>query len=450
MLRKVDLQSLVDTHERPFVVIDKSFKIVALNSAYEQSYGTGSLKIIGRTCYEVSHGNSRPCFELGEECPHQQVYQTGEIHSCLHIHCNDHGDNHRVRITVYPIMGDDGETYLGESIHELSEQDNLNDTGVSMVGASPQFLQMMEQLVLSANTDSIVLIQGETGTGKELAASFLHHNSLRTEGPFLTLDCTVLTESLFESEVFGHEHGSFTGTQGKKIGLFELAAGGTLFLDEIGELSTVMQAKLLRVLETGEFRRVGGTKTLHADVRVVCATNRDLLGEVKAGTFREDLYYRIACLSVYLPSLHDRADDIPILAETLLKRICYNRKKSVFLTTEAMSWLQHYSFPGNVRELRNILSSAAAISTGGEIGLNQIQGKLSTNSVPVNSTEQEQLPSTPPAPHPAKMPTSLSELEKQQISKLLDVYAGNRKDVADALGISVRTLYRRLKKLGLR
>ena len=312
-----------------------------------------------------------------------------------------------------------------------------------MVGASPGFLEMTEQLVLAARTDSTVLIQGETGTGKELAASFIHHNSERVNAPFLTLDCTVLTEHLFESEVFGHEKGAFTGSQGKKTGLFELAHGGTLFLDEIGELSPIMQAKLLRVLESGEFRRLGGTRTLYADVRVVCATNRNLVDEVKAGTFREDLFYRIAEFTVYLPNLSERRPDIPILAETLLKRIGNTRNTSLSLTDTAIEWLMNHHFPGNIRELRNTLSAAAALTHDGRIGIDHFQQIQKPHQFMINTTTSK------PAITETKRILALSELEEQQITKLLQVHGGNRKEIADALGISVRTLYRKLKTYGL-
>jgi PAS domain S-box-containing protein len=446
----VDLQSLVETHERPFMVIDKSFTVIAANQAFARSHGLKLGEINGRHCYEVSHNNTRPCYELGEECPHKQVYETHEIHSCLHIHSDEHGQKHRVRVTVYPLQGRDGDVYLGESIQELSEDDSQEDTGISMVGASPQFLQMMEQLVMSAHADTPVLLQGETGTGKELAASFLHHNSKRVDGPFLTLDCTVLTETLFESEVFGHEHGAFTGSQGKKVGLFELANGGTLFLDEIGELSPIMQAKLLRVLETGEFRRVGGTRTLYADVRIVCATNRDLRQEVKAGAFRSDLYYRIAGLAVCLPSLHQRRSDIPVLAATLLRRIGRTRQRQFHLSSDASNWLQAQHFPGNIRELRNILSAAAATCTNSELDTQTLKRVFihHHHSIAENEPLDQGLNVSQPVAEPTQAMT-LCDMERQQITQLLAETGGNRQQVADRLGISVRTLYRKLKKFEL-
>jgi PAS domain S-box-containing protein len=216
MPETIDIQSLVDTHDRPFIVIDRSFTVVALNQAFEKRYGVKAEDARGKPCYEVNHGRHKPCHELGEECPYRQVYETRQTHSCLHNHKDRHGQEHPVRITAYPLTNPAGELYLGETIQELSAEVALKEVGVSMVGASPSFLHMTEKLLQAARTDSPVLLQGETGTGKELAASFLHQNSRRVDKPFLTLDCTVLTEALFESEVFGHEHGAFTGSRGKR------------------------------------------------------------------------------------------------------------------------------------------------------------------------------------------------------------------------------------------
>jgi len=354
-------------------------------------------------------------------------------------------------VTAFPLVDSDGETYVGEVFEDLAGDQSRTETGVSMVGTSAAFLAMMEQLLLAARTDAPVLLQGETGTGKELAASFPHQQSPRAQGPFLTLDCTVLSKGLFESEVFGHERGAFTGSQGKKLGLFELAAGGNLFLDEIGELSPIMQAKLLRVLETGEFRRVGGTQTLYAEVRIVCATNRDLLNEVGAGRFREDLYYRIACLTVALPSLRHRTEDIPLLAHALIERVARARHRQYEFTERALDWLQAQAFPGNIREMRNLLHAALAVSPDGRIDLPQLQQATPGTVSPAAA----ELPrraggSARPGPVLGQRSQALVDLEEQHIARLLREYGGNRCQIADALGISVRTLYRKLKRYGLR
>ena len=448
----IELQSLIDTHDKPFIVIDKAYSIIAINKAFSTIYQTRLDEVIGKPCYQISHKRKRPCSEYGENCPHHQVFTYQQIESCLHIH-NDLNDvQHRVRVAAYPLRGLNNELYLGEIITEIHTDRNTDNSGVSMVGVSPAFLQMIEQLLFAAKSDAPVLLQGETGTGKELAASFLHEQSHRQGGPFLMLDCTVLTESLFESEVFGYEKGAFTGSNGRKTGLFELAHGGTLFLDEIGELPPLMQAKLLRVLESGEFRRIGGTQILSADFRVVCATNRDLLQEVNEGRFREDLYYRLAGVMIHLPSLNERQEDIPLISHTLLNRINQIRNSHFCLTDRASKWLQKRLFPGNIRELRNLLNAVVSSSHNKQIDVDILQRM----SLPLNNhTDKTSLSGhTPPQAKKDEYRTqeqvSLIDLEKRQIKQLLQQFSGNRKKSADALGISVRTLYRKLLKYGIK
>jgi DNA-binding NtrC family response regulator len=262
----------------------------------------------------------------------------------------------------------------------------------------------------------------------------------------------VLTEPLFEAEVFGHAKGAFTGSVGERIGLFEQAHGGTLFLDEVGELPMSQQAKLLRVLETGQYRRVGGRGTRKADVRIVCATNRHLWDRVKEGQFREDLYYRIACLAVRLPPLRERIDDIQVLAPNLLEPISNTMARRFTLTSAATERLKQYNYPGNVRELRNILFIAATHSSNGEIDADILgevfdlhaAGKVQPcQPEPLAEPQEVRKPSAQPAA------TSLHGLEAQHIADLLAQHGGSRKKVAEAMGVSERTLYRKLKRYGL-
>jgi PAS domain S-box-containing protein len=476
----VDLQSVVDSHEQPFVIIDRDFRIVAVNRAYEQAYGSTRDKMVGQYCYQISHQNDRPCFELGEDCPYQTVYQTGKSCSCLHIHYDAEGCSHQVRINAYPLHSA-GELYLGEAIQDLSEPGARRNEQVRMVGQSPVFLRTLEQLKLAAAADAPVLLQGETGTGKDLAANFIHQHSSRCGKPFLTLDCTVLTESLFESEVFGHERGAFTGSVGEKEGLFEVVNGGTLFLDEIGEMPAPLQAKLLRVLETGEFRRVGGHKTLYTNARIICATNRNLASDIESKEFREDLYYRVACLHIQVPSLRERLQDVPLLAETLLEGIAQSTGLQYQLSLDSMIELQTYHYPGNIRELRNILSVAAAQATGTHLNAKNIaevvqcmksrrrgstrrrasdpgieavvNPQASTLRRRVTDFERDAAPRPEKASAPAAAtPTDehiLQNMEAQHIAQLLKRHQGNRRLVAAALGISERTMYRKLKQYGL-
>jgi len=237
----------------------------------------------------------------------------------------------------------------------------------NIVGHSPLMRRIFEQIRMVAKWNTTVLIRGETGTGKELIANAIHYNSPRSRGPYVRLNCASLPENLLESELFGHEKGAFTGALAQKKGRFEQADGGTLFLDEIGEVSAAFQAKLLRVLQEGELERVGGTRTIKIDVRVIAATHRDLEADVQSGKFREDLYYRLNVMPIYLPALRERMEDIPDIARFLTGKIGKNQGRLLELTDSALRVLMHHDWPGNVRELENCLERAAVMSENGII-----------------------------------------------------------------------------------
>ncbi len=234
----------------------------------------------------------------------------------------------------------------------------------NIIGHNPAMRRIFEQVRLVAKWNTTVLIRGETGTGKELIANAIHYNSPRARGSYVKLNCAALPESLLESELFGHEKGSFTGAVAQRKGRFEQAAGGTVFLDEIGEISAPFQAKLLRVLQEGELERVGGTQTIKVDVRVVAATHRDLEAEVEAGRFREDLYYRLNVMPLFLPPLRERMEDIPDIARFLVEKVGIKQGRSLSLTDAALRVLMHHDWPGNVRELENCLERAAVMTEG--------------------------------------------------------------------------------------
>lgn len=237
----------------------------------------------------------------------------------------------------------------------------------NIIGHNPAMRRIFEQVRLVAKWNTTVLIRGETGTGKELIANAIHYNSPRARGSYVKLNCAALPESLLESELFGHEKGSFTGAVAQRKGRFEQAEGGTVFLDEIGEISAPFQAKLLRVLQEGELERVGGTRTIKVDVRVVAATHRDLEAEVEAGRFREDLYYRLNVMPLYLPPLRERMEDIPDIARFLVEKVGTKQGRSLSLTDTALRVLMHHDWPGNVRELENCLERAAVMTEGNVI-----------------------------------------------------------------------------------
>lgn len=432
-----DLNQLIETHERPFVAIDAEYRIVAANQSYCRQYGMSREEVLTRRCHEISHHSTRPCHENGELCPHLALFSSGQASEVLHTHYDGDGHTARARIKGYLIRGADGQLYLGEVVYPLEAEFPLGCEDMRMVGHSPAFLRCIDHLARAAESEASVLLYGESGVGKELAARFLHERSSRASGPFIAINCAAVPEAMFENELFGHERGAFTGSAAQKKGLYELADGGTLFLDEVAEIPLTQQAKLLRVLETGEFRRVGGTVTLRADVRIVAATNRNLLDWVDQGRFREDLYYRIAGIDLALPALRERRDDIPALADVLLARMAGAGQVRVRLDKAAQQKLKHYDFPGNVRELRNLLQRALLHCHNDLIGADDIV------------FQQDAPPPQPRTPRARRTDPSLKNAEKDYIRDLLARHDGHRRTVADLLGVSERTLYRKIERYGL-
>jgi DNA-binding NtrC family response regulator len=281
-----------------------------------------------------------------------------------------------------------------------------------------------------ASSSHTVLIQGESGVGKELVARSIHEQSLRHERPYVVVDCGMLNENLLQNELFGHQKGAFTGATALKHGLFEVADTGTLFLDEIGEVSLVLQAKLLRVLETGSFRRLGSTADLQVDVRLVAATNRDLVRMSREGTFREDLFYRLNVFPVLVPPLRERRDDIPLLTRHFLRRSCHAGTEKTF-SAEALELLKTYPWPGNIRELLNVVESSVIIAEGAEIQARDLPPAVRERGPRAGIDLAEDM--------------SLEELERRYISILLERFEGHRAKVAKVLQISERNLYRKLR-----
>jgi two-component system NtrC family response regulator len=307
--------------------------------------------------------------------------------------------------------------------HQLSRWEGPSE----LIGDSPAVQNVKRLLARVAPTNSTVLIRGETGTGKELAARAVHNQSPRRDGPFVTVNCGALPENLIESELFGHGKGAFTGAAQKRAGLFEVAHGGTIFLDEIGELPRPLQAKLLRVLESNEVRRVGENEAFPVDIRVVCATHRDLDEMVEQETFREDLLFRINTFQVVMPSLRDRVQDIPVLAVHLLNRSHRVSSVKEAFTSDALQLLLQHSWPGNVRELANVVEHATIIC----------------ERLPITAADLPQLAASSKR---VKMeePISLRELEMQAIESALQRHHGNKPKAAEELGISLKTLYNKL------
>ncbi|XHF11622.1 sigma-54 dependent transcriptional regulator [Archangium gephyra] len=329
---------------------------------------------------------------------------------------------------------------------QLQEEERLIG---GIVGLSAPMQSLARQLQRILQADIPVCIFGETGTGKELVARAIHEQGIRARGPFIAVNCAAFAESLLESELFGHERGAFTGAVTAHRGFFEQAQGGTLFLDEVGEMSAPTQVRLLRTLQERIIRRVGGTAEIRIDVRIITATHRDLLAEVKAGRFREDLYYRLAVYPVHVPALRERASDIPLLARYLLKKSGgEGRGRPSHLSHEALDALIRYRWPGNVRELENIIQRATLSCDGPQIELAHLPAELRALVLPAIP---ESLPRPLRAPleplHDAGGVVPLRELERREILKALAVTRGSVTKAAKLLGLGRATLYRRLGEL---
>src|SRR5215472_12312198 len=304
-----------------------------------------------------------------------------------------------------------------------------------LVGRSPVMLEIYKKIAMVSDARSTVLITGESGTGKELVAKALHYNSGRAKEPFVAVNCGALTESLLETELFGHMRGSFTGAFENKRGILEEASSGTVFLDEVSEMSRALQVKLLRTIEEQEVRRVGSSQSLRIDVRFVAATNRPLDELVRQNRFREDLYYRLRVVEIDLPPLRDRSDDIPLLIDHFLRRLGQERGQSYSISPETLAALVSYGWPGNVRELENTLESAVALNRTGVITPEDLPPKLQTR--PPDSRRPEDLYADLP---------SLSDLRKRYIIYVLRLSSANKAKACDILGISRRALYNFLDK----
>lgn len=308
----------------------------------------------------------------------------------------------------------------------------------NVVGEDPFFLSTMEIAMRAAPTNSSVLIQGPSGTGKEQVARFVHEQSPRAEQPFLAVNCSSMPEALFESELFGHEKGAFTDARSAKPGLVEIASGGTLFLDEVAEMPITVQPKLLRFLQSGEFRRVGGNRNLRADVRVVSATNRDLQVEVGRRKFREDLYYRLNLITLRMPALKDRRGDIPLLTNHFLK-VLAGAKEPKRMDAGAMDILQKYDWPGNIRELRNVLERAVMLCEGSVVSVDDL-------ALPIGNQSLRESPSPEANTRMrAGSAVSLEDLERAHIEGVLDAVNWNKELAAKILKIGLRTLYTKVR-----
>ncbi len=424
------LVSYLEHEAQPMIVLDPDYNILAANTAYQRQFGTADRPYLGHKCYRVSHHYDLPCDQAGEHCPMKRAFELKGPDRVLHIHHTPRGPEH-VDVELRPIL--DGDRRVVAYVERLTtvKHASARASQDGLVGRSAVFNTALEAVQRVARSRLPVLLLGESGTGKELFARAVHEVSDRHDGPFVIVDCSGLPETLFESELFGYEKGAFTGAQHRKPGLVETAAGGTLFLDEIGDVPLSMQVKLLRLIESGTFRRVGATETQQADFRLVAATHKPLQQMVAEGKFRQDLYYRIATFPIVLPPLRDRPSDIPLLVDSFLQRGS-NAAQRVVVQPKAMAQLQAHDWPGNIRELRNVLERARLFADDGVVRPEHLPEWLST-----------------PAQAAPSATAGLDLDLDQEIGRLVAEGRLSRRDMALRLGMSERTFYRRLKALGL-
>jgi two-component system, NtrC family, response regulator AtoC len=428
------------------LAVDADGFIVAANREAERLFGWPREELTGRSIEDLvperfrgKHAGYRLAFLRD---PHARPMGVGRELFAL----RRNGTEFPVEIGLNPVTGEQGGVVVASFVDITARrqlEENLNTAlqrdvqrlmpADGFVGRSPQIQEMLALLARVAETESTVLIRGESGVGKELVARAVHRQSNRARQPFVVVDCASLHENLLQSELFGHEKGAYTGAVRLKYGLFEVADRGTIFLDEIGEITPPLQVKLLRVLETGIFRRVGGTADIKVDVRVIAATNRALETMMKEKAFREDLYYRLNVFSLSILPLRERREDIPLLVEHFVRNSAIAPKRNVRVTPAAMEILMRYMWPGNVRELENVIERALILCDAGAI---------EAEHLPLGVRLE---PSFRPTEEDGRLVT-LDEVERRYIKRVLEECHGHRQKAAAILGISERNLYRKLKE----
>ena len=424
------LNQLLNAFNEPAILMDREYVIVASNKAYRDRYIEAHKRKKVLRCYEASHHYKKPCDQEGESCPLKRCLVNKTVERDLHLHHTNQGEEH-VDVELTPIFDDDGEVqYFLEKLHHIDNA-STSPKADGLVGKSPSFQKLLHMIQRVAKSDASVLLLGESGTGKELVAKAVHDASARCNKPFVPVDCSGLTESLFESELFGYEKGAFTGAKNQTIGLVESARGGTLFLDETGDIPFPLQVKLLRLLETRVYRRVGGVELIKADFRLISATHKNIINMVDEKAFRQDLYYRINTFPIQLPSLKERVEDLPLLIESLFSRIDANEK--ITITDKALKCLQQYDYPGNIRELYNIIQRAALLSDDNVIDEQHLPEECSHRSTTAAQPFQHIVP--------------LRLVEEDYLRWVQKHFKGDNRALAEKLGVSERTLYRKISSL---
>lgn len=410
------------------MAIDKKKNIILFNERAMEITGWSDYEVIGKKCYEILQSSQCSIY-----CPAQKAMT--ELTNCYLSKVLIMTKEQRTiptRFSIMPLKDKDGQVIGAAEL--FSDQRHMYPTyygkfnELGLIGNSDQMREVYQLIEIVAETESNVLIFGKTGTGKELVANAVHKFGPRKDKPFIKINCAALSDTLLESELFGHERGAFTGAVNQRIGRFELAHEGTIFLDEISEISPRFQAKLLRVVQEGEFERVGSSKTIKVDVRIIVATNKDLCNLVRQNLFRDDLFYRLNVFPIYLPELKERKGDIQLLIDEFINEFNSRFKKQKNrLSDEALRFLMDYSFPGNVRELRNIIEHAFIKCPGSIIELEHFPNSLKE----ILHTK-------------LKLANLVQKTEMGYIKQVLEQCGGNKSKTASILGISRKTLYNKL------
>ncbi|MBF0239236.1 MAG: sigma 54-interacting transcriptional regulator [SAR324 cluster bacterium] len=434
---KSRLQAIFDSLLDGTFTIDNKWVITAFNPSAERITGYSAQEVLGKPCWEIFR--SQLCRNgCHMECSiiKQEPIMGNEL-----LITRKNGQLIPIRVSSAPLFSRSGEHIGGvESFQDISDIKNLTNhleerfRFENIIGHSKSLQKIYVLMDSVVQTDSTVLITGESGTGKELVARAIHLKSKRKLGPFMPVNCSAYAESLLESELFGHEKGSFTGASYTKPGKFEQAYGGTLFLDEIGDISPAVQVKLLRVLETKEFERVGATQFIHVNARIIAATNKNLVEEIEKGRFREDLYYRLNVIGIELPPLRNRLEDLPLLLENIMEKFRIRFDKNIKgISASVMRIFQNYSWPGNIRELENILEHACVLCRHEVIQLECLPEHLWYDL-------------DTPAPIFTTGENPVGFAEKQHIQNTLKKFKGHRGKTAMALGMDKSTLWRKMKR----
>ena len=439
--QKNKLDAIFNSNIEGTFTIDNDWTVTSFNTSAEKITGYKKSEAIGKKCWDIF--NSSLC---RNGCHMEQTIQKSKpmIGNELEIMHKD-GKKIPIRVNSGILINNKNENIGAvETFIDISEIKNLSEhlsdifKYENIVGRNKEIKQIITVLESVSQTDSSVLITGESGTGKELAARAIHINSPRKTGPFIAVNCSAFVESLIESELFGHEKGSFTGAIKTKIGKFELAKGGTLFLDEIGDLSLAVQTKFLRVLETREFERVGGNKTIKVEARIIAATNKHLSEEISVGRFREDLFYRINVINIHLPPLRERMDDLPLIVNHFIE--LFNKKFNKEIrqfSSQAFDILMDYEWPGNIRELENVIEHCFVLCNGKVIQVECLPKRLREQKKTVITSSN------------VIQKNGFKDVERELIISVLDKYDGNRTKAAKELNINPSTLWRKIKKLGI-